>query len=480
MRHSLRYKIVSLLVVFAVLLAGVSVLVSYRTVDKMNDHHYLSKANEIAATLARVIDTDDAARLRDDVAETYYAAEDKVRSDEWGSPAFEAYVGRFAWIEDTESYQNLMAVLSRLQEVNDVDCLYLVWLDPTEEGFVYILDAALEDPCPVGCIDPLYEFNRGVLTEPMLGFPAYITNTEEYGWLVTAGAPVVDEAGEVLCYAMVDISMDDIKAQEMVFLTGLVIALLILTALLSAAVIWYVNRSVIKPVNLLSRSAESYTYLDSTEHNAFQDLNINTGDEIESLHKSMIQMEKDLDTYVDNLVKTRQVLVDTRKEAEHLSELAQKDALTGLRNKLAYDQEMARLEMGREDGKTQFGVAMIDMNDLKKINDRYGHDCGNDALATMSRLICNVFLHSPVFRIGGDEFAVILQGNDYDKIEELDAAFRAAVAAQEQAAEQPWQAVSAAVGYALYDPELDYSADDVFRRADQKMYEQKKQMKVGR
>ena len=480
MRRSLRYKIVSLLVLFAIILAGISVLVSYRTVERMNDQQYRSKANEVAATLARAIDPEDAVRLRDDVEAIYRAADDKVRSDAWGSPEFEAYVGRFSGIEDTEAYRNLMAVVSSLQEVNDVDCLYLAWVDPEEEAFVYLLDAALEDPCPVGCIDPLYEMNRGILKDPMLGFPAYVTNTEEYGWLVTAGAPVVDEEGQAVCYAMADVSMDTIKAQEKAFLTQLVTSLLLLTALLSVIVIWYVNRSVIKPVNLLSRSAAYYADSNTIHRSSFESLDINTGDEIESLHKSMIQMEKDLDTYIDNLMKTRQVLVDTRMEAEQLNELAHKDALTGLRNKLAYDQEILRLEKAREDGETQFGVAVIDMNDLKKVNDRYGHDCGNEGLVTLSRLISRVFVHSSVFRIGGDEFAVVLRGNDYEKIEELTADFYAAIAAQAREAEQPWLAVSAAVGYALYDPELDYSTEDVFTRADRKMYDRKKQMKVGR
>ena len=50
---------------------------------------------------------------------------------------------------------------------------------------MYLVDAATEDPCPTGCIDPLYDINRGVLTNPEIGFPAYITDTPEYGWLVS-------------------------------------------------------------------------------------------------------------------------------------------------------------------------------------------------------------------------------------------------------------------------------------------------------
>ena len=55
----------------------------------------------------------------------------------------------------------------------------------------------------------------------------------------------------------------------------------------------------------------------------------------------------------------------------------------------------------------------IDLNNLKTINDTYGHDKGNIAIMKLANMICEVFSKSPVFRIGGDEFAVILFKKDY-------------------------------------------------------------------
>ncbi|MBQ1380222.1 MAG: GGDEF domain-containing protein, partial [Erysipelotrichaceae bacterium] len=206
-------------------------------------------------------------------------------------------------------------------------------------------------------------------------------------------------------------------------------------------------------------------------------LKIDTGDEIETLHKSMIQMEKDIDNYIQNLIETRQQLTTSKKEAAVMNELAHKDSLTGIRNKLAYDQEEAKLRKEFKQGKRDFGLAIVDLNDLKGINDTYGHEYGNIALKNISQLICEVFLHSPVFRIGGDEFAIILKNNDYDKIETLVAEFNERLAKQDEQNQEPWERVKGAIGYALYDPELDSSVDDVFRRADQDMYQKKKAMK---
>lgn len=63
------------------------------------------------------------------------------------------------------------------------------------------------------------------------------------------------------------------------------------------------------------------------------------------------------------------------------------------------------------------------MNDLKKVNDFYGHDAGDRHILSAKKLICDVFKHSPVYRIGGDEFTVILTGTDYENGIELLQAF---------------------------------------------------------
>ena len=161
--------------------------------------------------------------------------------------------------------------------------------------------------------------------------------------------------------------------------------------------------------------------------------------------------------------------------------LANRDALTGIRNKTAYDNEIRRLEWRLEDGLTEFGIAMIDLNFLKRINDTYGHEQGNAAIRKLCRLVCTVFEHSPVFRIGGDEFVVILENRDYNNIELLAQDFNDSL--EEMAADintEIWERISASLGYALYDPARDKSVSDVFKRADHAMYERKAEMKAIR
>ena len=479
MKISLGTKIVLVLVAFAIVLSGVSIAVSYRSIQGMNDEHYLGRADEIAATVSRVVDAKDLATLQKKTMEIYASTPDRVTSDEWGTPEFENYVGRYADLVQTPEYQRILAQLRNLQEVNDVDCLYTVFVVPQDEAFVYLVDAAEEEPCPIGCIDPIYEMNREVLVDPTVGFPACITDTEEYGWLVSAGVPVYDDGDEVVGYAFADISMDVIKQKERDYIQQLSIMLVVLTVAICALVIVLVRRFIVRPLKTLSKAATSYCTPQANMRSTFAGLDIHSKDEIGDLHKSMIQMENDIDTYIDNLVETRAKLNSTRREADLMSDLAHKDALTGVRNRLAYEQEIAQLDAELAAGQDAFGIAVVDLNDLKTTNDQYGHECGNVSLQRVSHFICLAFAHSPVFRIGGDEFVVVLRGNDFDKVEDLVAEFRETLASQDDAesALEPWERVSAAIGYALYDSDLDTDADSVFRRADKLMYENKKQMK---
>jgi diguanylate cyclase (GGDEF)-like protein len=128
----------------------------------------------------------------------------------------------------------------------------------------------------------------------------------------------------------------------------------------------------------------------------------------------------------------------------------------------------------------EFAFGVFDCDDLKYINDTYGHDKGDIYLKTSSRLICRIFQHSPVFRIGGDEFAVILENDDFRNRDELFDEFRKTREEVCKATENEWEQVNVTMGLAVYDPENDPSVIDVARRADQKMYENKKVRKENK
>lgn len=178
-------------------------------------------------------------------------------------------------------------------------------------------------------------------------------------------------------------------------------------------------------------------------------------------------------------------LINNVTEKEHmrmqLERFALRDGLTGIRNKKAYDREVQRLDQQIGARTARFGLAMIDLNYLKQINDTYGHERGDTAIKLLCGHICGIFKRSPVFRVGGDEFVIVLEGEDLANFQELRATFLNALDSSGQAGDTaPWERVSAAMGMAEFDSSTDASVADVFARADGDMYACKKAMKTLR
>ena len=156
-----------------------------------------------------------------------------------------------------------------------------------------------------------------------------------------------------------------------------------------------------------------------------------------------------------------------------------RDGLTGIKNRTAFIEAIAKMnkKISEAPYNTAFGVLLADVNGLKKANDIYGHSVGNQLLKAVSQVLCDTFKRSPVFRIGGDEFVVILENADYARyktlIKELDAAYMRTFIELEN----DKLPVMVARGISIYFPGNDTCFDDVSKRADREMYVHKELMK---
>lgn len=125
----------------------------------------------------------------------------------------------------------------------------------------------------------------------------------------------------------------------------------------------------------------------------------------------------------------------------------------------------------------QFAVALFDANGLKNINVTYGHAAGNMFIISAAKYICNIFKHSPVFRIGGDEFVAILENEDYQNRAELYNTFYRQMSQVTVLLKEQNLPISIALGIAEYDKDEDFLYENIFARADRAMYQKKKEMK---
>ena len=154
-------------------------------------------------------------------------------------------------------------------------------------------------------------------------------------------------------------------------------------------------------------------------------------------------------------------------------ELAYTDALTGAKSKLAYLEKETQIDDSISKG-TAGGISVVvfDLNGLKMINDTQGHDVGDRYIMDAYALIQEVFRNGPVFRIGGDEFAVILEKDDHENRAELMKQFHRLVEENRATGR-----VVVSAGMAEYQPGIDFSFERVFKRADRQMYRRKEELK---
>jgi diguanylate cyclase (GGDEF)-like protein len=271
--------------------------------------------------------------------------------------------------------------------------------------------------------------------------------------------------------------MDQIHRDNLSFLRDATGILSAVVALVVLAVVLHIRRCVTEPLQKMSRCARSFDF--ATEEDRTRNierlntLGIHTGDEIEELYRASLFVMNDSLTHLRNLNKAISDVMERDEQIGRISITAYKDALTGIGNKAAFNRDVEALAAEIETGAARFGMVMVDLNDLKYVNDTFGHEAGDEYIKGCCAVVCELFKHSPVYRIGGDEFVVILKSEDYEQraalLDKLAASFERSFARQDA---EPWERYSASAGMAVWEPS-DESAARVFKRADDAMYANK-------
>ncbi len=176
---------------------------------------------------------------------------------------------------------------------------------------------------------------------------------------------------------------------------------------------------------------------------------------------------------LNNYVVMRRRAQDSESLLDRVWTMANTDPLTGVRSKHAYaEKEKSMDEQIADNTAAEFAVVVCDLNNLKKVNDTFGHKAGDEYIKSASAMICEIFRHSPVYRTGGDEFVVWLSGRDYESRNALVKEIREKAAANIGSG----RAV-VAVGMSEFLPGTDNRMHSIFERADAEMYEEKKRLK---
>ncbi len=173
---------------------------------------------------------------------------------------------------------------------------------------------------------------------------------------------------------------------------------------------------------------------------------------------------------IDTIHSTLTEEINIRK-ADIYKSVAFTDSLTGLGNRQAYEQEIEKID-AREEMLDHLVVGILDMNNLKRTNDSMGHAEGDRYIISISGFIQKYFGKiAKIYRIGGDEFAVLFTGRDSDIYFETEANMF------DDIMKEGRQDINFAYGSAIYNHITDKNAGDTIRRAEAKMYDSKHKYK---
>ena len=321
----------------------------------------------------------------------------------------------------------------------------------TDEAFVVTYHRSIR--AGVQILEQTADFKQTYIPELHTSLYEYIFKNEKFRMLYK---PLVNGMRLVVSVPVQEID----RARTELFIT-ILFSVLLIALLLSAFSVWMSNR-LTRPLDELTHSATkiiagNYDVRFSRKPN----------DEIGSLMDTFIFMAKSL-----------------KIQFEYINSLVYYDSMTGAKNKRAFID--VRNEFNRKiseakdkNEKLEFGVIVFDVNNLKYLNDTFGHKEGDALIKNACSLITRIFSESPIFRIGGDEFVSVIAGKDFDNRNELLTKFRSEMdylqANKSKASEQ----LSIASGIAVYDAKNDVEFQTVFERADEEMYKTKIAMKGG-
>ena len=173
--------------------------------------------------------------------------------------------------------------------------------------------------------------------------------------------------------------------------------------------------------------------------------------------------------YRDEMNKAKVIAANQERELGEVTHLAYSDSLTGVKNKHAYVELEEEYDRAINKGEiNEFGLVVFDLNGLKHINDSYGHDAGDKYIIDSCNIIKKYFNEENIYRFGGDEFVVVLKGDEYKNRREILKRFENEI---DENLHDDKPVISS--GMSSFRKNVDNTLIAVFKRADKIMYARK-------
>ncbi len=367
----------------------------------------------------------------------------------------------------TPKLEDIRHQLAVFQDNVDIEYIYAV-RQVGEDDFVFTVDADPKDPADFG-EEVLVTY---ALRQAAKGTAAVDTEParDEWGNFYSAYSPVLDTAGRIAGIVGVDFDSAWYESQIQEHLRSSMLIAIALVAV-SGAVVAVFTRRVVERLNKLKTQLSA---LSADVDELTEELSTETGYMGLPLPKTDKPAEKLVSSSAES---EKQAMHSQMKQfIESARSKAYLDGLTGVGNSLACQEKQESLNREIAEGTADFHVVVLDINDLKKVNDRYGHSEGDLIIRGAAAGIVQAFGREQTFRIGGDELLAIAERVSEDELKEKLAVLEQSLAQYNKDREGLGYAdLSLSTGFAAYRPGQDSCFHDVFVRADEDMYRTKVQ-----
>ena len=481
-RFSIKLKMYIFVVITVLAVAfGISAFAFLTSANQINNF-YKQVTSDNARNFASLVDGDFLAELRAEAeTEEFRQLRDKAEEDDYEQPIEDHLKEKGLWEKYIETRDMIDEYLSNMEEVK---YLYIVAHgDRDAEYDMYLVDDSDNPIYETGYYEEREAEFRGI---DLTNNPEPTISRGDWGWLCSDFKPVYDSEGNCVCIVGCDVGMDDVMKDRRQLMIYLIIGSLIFTAIVLTGAMLFIKKVVVAPLDAMTNDMKKFKPAVGADYETacVLELDIKSRDEIGEIYHGIRSMQINTIDHINELyalqedkIKAQEDIKNKEKQIGQLSKESYKDALTGVGNKAAYIKKAEETERRAAEEGLEYAIVMVDMNNLKQINDEYGHKAGDQYITGCCRMVCEAYKHSPVFRIGGDEFVAILMGHDYDERKQITDKLRSDFENSfTDESRDKWQRYSAAIGMAERSAE-DMTVDFVFKRADKAMYENKTRFK---
>lgn len=458
-RTSIKRKLYTFIISIILLLAIVTTIVTYYTVSYNTDKLVKQYTIDNSKNFTNSVDGDFIAEFKEILKSDEYQVIRQKAEDTENEQLVEDYLkNQGVW---DKFYTTRHTIDTYIANIKSIRYIYIVDYNDTINApkDMYIIDDSNSELYIMGYYEIREkEFKDKDIThleEPVISYG-------DWGWLCSYYSIVYDSNGNPVCLVGCDVDMNEIVKDRYNFIILFISLIIGISIIIYIIAIYIIRKLIIKPLYQINNETKRFNPNDSTS--TIIDLTL-PNNEIGDIYKSIKTLETNITTYIynlnqienDNKIKDTQIL--------KLTDKTYKDALTSVGNVNAYNQKIKDLY-------GTYAIVMLDINNLKQINDKFGHKVGDEYIKGCCKLICNAFKHSPVYRIGGDEFIVILQKVDYNNrqfiIDKLTKTFDDLY--NNTNIDLPYR-YSMSIGMAISKPDM--SVEDVYNLADKQMYNNK-------